>query len=994
VWLPFVARSGPLADVAAVCESARGSRGGLVLITGEPGVGKSRLAEEAAGAAERFRVVRTWCPAGGALGPWSRVVRELAADAGDVVRGSAGLSELVTGLGTVHADPGLERWRLSVDLAELFAAASSVLPLLVVIDDLHDADPSSARLLLELAPALRSLHAVVLATARDDWRGRADVWGGLNRLGRTIRLSPFTEADIGELVRAPAGDPAPWTILARTGGNPLLVTELVRSLAEGDEPGRVVPGSVQAIAAARLASLPEPAARLVSAGAVLGTRFRLDAAAAMAAGPAGELGTLVTQASDAGLFGEAAPGDGRFRHDLIRDALYAAMPADERMRLHERAAATLTGAAEVAHHLLRAGSGSLRPAAEVACRAGGEALQRLAFEDAVRWYEQAEACLAALDARDDERAELDLALGEARLAAGDREGARHALLSGAARAKALARPDLLARAALALSAGPIGFEVELLDRDQIDLLEQARAALPADEAALVTARLSVALTLIDSPDRRRELAETAVTAARRADDDAAVAVSLAALCDALAGPDHCEARGDYAGEIVAIARLLGNQPLELLGRRLRLVALLETGAIAGAEAEVLAYRTLAEVVRHPLYRWYVPLWQGMRALLDGRFDDCRAALVEAAALGEQAGSTNAAMLVATQRWCLCAEAGDRDGLTALLTELDELGLAGVWPEITRGLLLAQVGRDEDARAQLDATAPLLAAMPLDSEWLPAMAQVAETIGLIGAHPIAGWVYDALTPYAELFTVEGIGAAVRGPVHGALGLLAAATGDVVAADKHFAAGARAARSFGAPRLARRAETTVPAADPVFRRDGEYWTIRYGLVESRLRDSKGLRDLKVLLVRPGTAVAALDLLIPPGSGNGTEPDLHAPSDTGEVLDATARAAYRKRLRELESDAEEADRDGDAERGARVALERDALLAQLTAAYGLGGRVRRTGSAAERARTAVTARIRDAIRRIGRDDPALAEHLTRSVRTGTFCQYDPAAPTRWTG
>ncbi|MGH3549393.1 MAG: hypothetical protein ACRDQU_15060 [Pseudonocardiaceae bacterium] len=102
--------------------------------------------------------------------------------------------------------------------------------------------------------------------------------------------------------------------------------------------------------------------------------------------------------------------------------------------------------------------------------------------------------------------------------------------------------------------------------------------------------------------------------------------------------------------------------------------------------------------------------------------------------------------------------------------------------------------------------------------------------------------------------------------------------------------------------------------------------------------------------------------------------------------------RRLRELEDEANDADAAGDAHRSARVAAERDALLTALTAAYGLGGRARRMGSPAERARTAVTTRIRDSIRRIGQADPELGEHLSRSVRTGTFCVYDPSPPVRW--
>ena len=165
---------------------------------------------------------------------------------------------------------------------------------------------------------------------------------------------------------------------------------------------------------------------------------------------------------------------------------------------------------------------------------------------------------------------------------------------------------------------------------------------------------------------------------------------------------------------------------------------------------------------------------------------------------------------------------------------------------------------------------------------------------------------------------------------------------------------------------------------------------------MRDSKGLRDLHALLARPGTAGAALDRATAPAghrAGASAGPGaLHPPSDTGEVIDAHARAAYRQRLRELEEAAAEADVAADIERSAHIAAERDALVDALTGAYGLGGRVRRSGSAAERARTAVTARIRGAIRRISDAHPDLGRHLARSVRTGTFCVYEPDQPVRW--
>jgi len=1040
VLIPLVARAGVLAEVGSVLTAARAGRGALVTVAGEPGIGKTRLVEEGAERAEGFEVVWTWGAAAGgaALGPWSRVLRVLAGGHAAVARliadspFLAGLTDPARAGG--GPDPGGARSQLSFDLAEVIAAAAERRPVLVVFDDAHQADTSSLRLLTELAPALRTMPAAVLVTARDgdrDWHGRLDMRTALLRSGDVISLQPLAEGDVAAVVAGvtgvPAGPDLAGVIAERSAGNPFLVTELARQLAgPGIKPGAepaaarvIVPDSVRALAGARVGELTGTARAVVLAASVLGTRFRRDVLAALAGLEPGELAGALAAGRDTGLLQLAEPGEDRFRHDLVRDAIYDSIPADAREDLHTRAGrilASLAGRgrdvddAEVAYHLARAGPAAAGPAAEYARRAGDRALAALAFEDAVHWYERAASSLAALRAGDDEQARAALRLGAARLAAGDLDGGRSGFRQAAERARRAGRPDLLARAALGLGGGPAGFEVGLLDGEQISLLEEARSVLPSEQGtlvALVTARLSIASTLLLPEARRLELAAEAVRQARSAGDDAALAATLAALCDAIAGPDHCAARRAHATEIIDLADRLRDPVLGLLGRRLRLVALLETGAIADWGADVLAYRAAAEALRHPLYAWYVPLWRGMRALAAGRFDECRAALAEAAAIGERAASGNAFMLVQTQLWCLRAEEGDTAGLLGMLPDLETVAVPSSWLQVTRALVLAQAGQTEDARAQLEAVVPLLPAMPRDSEWLPSMAQVAEILALTGPHPVARWAYDALSPYAGLVVVEGICAAIRGPVDYHLALLAGALGEHEAAARHRAAGIAGARLVGALALADRIEgeaapvpvpvpVPVPRADHAFRRDGEVWTLAYRGREIRLRDSKGLRDLHALLARPGTAVAALDLAAAPGghrAGALAGPDaLHPPSDTGEVIDAQARAAYRQRLSELDEAAAESDAAADIERSARIAAERDALVAALTEAYGLGGRVRRSGSAAERARTAVTARIRDAIRRISEAHPELGRHLARSVRTGTFCVYEPDQPARW--
>ncbi len=240
---PLVARAGALAEVDSVLVAARAGRGALVAVNGEPGIGKTRLAE-AADRAAGFEVIWTWCPsaAGGApLRPWSRVVRTLAAGhaaAARLVAGSpflAALADPARDPGRGPADPEGARSQLSFDLAEVIAAAAR--PVLVVIDDAHQADPSSLRLLADLAPALRTTPAAVLVTARDGdqaWPGRLDERGALLRSALVITLPPFTETDMAGLVASLTGaPPAPdlvRIIAERSGGNPLLVTELTRQL--------------------------------------------------------------------------------------------------------------------------------------------------------------------------------------------------------------------------------------------------------------------------------------------------------------------------------------------------------------------------------------------------------------------------------------------------------------------------------------------------------------------------------------------------------------------------------------------------------------------------------------------------------------------------------------------------------------------------------------------------------------------------------------------
>lgn len=223
----------------------------------------------------------------------------------------------------------------------------------------------------------------------------------------------------------------------------------------------------------------------------------------------------------------------------------------------------------------------------------------------------------------------------------------------------------------------------------------------------------------------------------------------------------------------------------------------------------------------------------------------------------------------------------------------------------------------------------------------------------------------------------------------LGTLAQALGRTEVARGHLDAATSLHERLGAPawaersrNLAEQCRTLAAQHTGLFHRDGDTWTIGFHAAETHLKDSKGLRDLAVLLAQPGQPVHAIELHTghPPQTG------------ADQMLDDRAKAAYRKRLTELEADIDEAEANNDTHRAEKAHAERDALIAELSAAVGLGGRDRRLGDQHERARKAVTARIRDAITRIERTLPELGDHLQGSVQTGTWCSYTPTDPVHW--
>ncbi|MGH7384284.1 MAG: hypothetical protein ACREKG_03810 [Candidatus Rokuibacteriota bacterium] len=173
-----------------------------------------------------------------------------------------------------------------------------------------------------------------------------------------------------------------------------------------------------------------------------------------------------------------------------------------------------------------------------------------------------------------------------------------------------------------------------------------------------------------------------------------------------------------------------------------------------------------------------------------------------------------------------------------------------------------------------------------------------------------------------------------------------------------------------------------ANAVFRREGAFWTLAFEGLVAQLTEVKGFHDLVTLLAQPHKEIHCLEL-----AGRTAEPRGDAP-----LLDERARRELTARARELQDEIDEAEARKDRVRAERARAELDQIVTALSQALGLGGRPRRLGSAAERARTAVTWRIRNAIRKVATAHPALGRHLEHGVRTGTYCAYSPERPVEW--
>lgn len=838
---PFVGRDHEIETLASALGQGR-----LILISGEPGIGKTRLAEEFAARAReraaRVRWGRCWEGDGApAFWPWIEIIRNHARELDtDTLRAQLGsgavdvahlVDDLRTRLPDLAAPPRLDpkqaRFRLFDGIATFLANAATMQPMALILEDLHWADRPSLLLLQFLAREIESSPLLLIGTFRDAdvaaSNPMAETLGKLARHRHCVRmpLAGLAEPEVHRYVELVLGPDTAADLAAslhrETDGNPFFLAEIVRLLARdpptaADVPAAgarpfAIPETVRDVIMHRLRACSPDCIALLRVASVIGRGFTLAVLRRLPELEALPLVDLLSEALTGRLLSDnsAVTGGYAFTHSLIREALYEELPMARRVRLHWSVGEALEAhcrpdldahAAELAHHFLQAAAhdGAQR-AIHYAVRAGAHAGELLAHEEAAAHYTRALRALEQWRPAEERRiCTVLLALGDARVRSGDPTGAEADFLRAATLARKLDLPELLGRAALGLG------EVERFHDRLAGYLEEALERLGSADSGLrvrLLTRLAVTLYWTQPNTRKRALSDEAVAIARRLAHTSSLAYALAGRIATLSGPDDVEERLAASTEMRRIADTCGDRELAMVGRGWWIADSLALGHIHDVRREIDAFVTAAGELRHPYFVWWSTALQVMRTILEGDFAGAEVLAGEALRRGHHAIVADAMQTFVGHLYVLCLEQERLEQLETIVGAYVQQ-----FPHLPSGhcataLLHADRGRVAEAVTELDALAEDdFAALPRNPEWLSCVAALAETSALLPGAPHAATLYALLVPYARRVIVAGLGVLCSGSVAYFLGMLAARLGRWEEAEAHLEEALRVHRAIGA------------------------------------------------------------------------------------------------------------------------------------------------------------------------------------------------------
>ncbi|PWU25180.1 MAG: hypothetical protein C5B48_02610 [Candidatus Rokuibacteriota bacterium] len=826
----FVGRERELEVLLSGFAETLASRGRLILLVGEPGIGKSRLADELAARARArgagVLVGRCW-EAGGAPAywPWVQSLRVLIRETdpetlrAQLGAGAPDLAQLLPELRHLFPDlpepPAMEaesaRFRLFEAASAFLKRAADSRPLVLVLDDLHAADQPSLLLLQFLARELGESRLLVLGAYRNVDPSPADpLTTTLTELTREpvtsiVALAGLDEQDVRRFIELTSGESAANELVAviheETEGNPLFVGEIVRlltaegSLPESGVPRLAIPQSVRDVIARRLRHLSQECNRVLVLASVLGREFALEALGPVAGVSENELLETLDQAMVAGVISDVpgSPGHLRFAHVLIRDTLYDGLTTARRVRLHRLAVEALEALygqepgphlAELAYHCT-AGS-EFAKGLHYAQLAGDRALALLAYEEAARLYQSALDAGELSGLTDETRCELLLSLSEAEARAGNTPVAKEVALEAAEIARKLELPGQLARAAVNYS-GRLAWARAGDDDRLVPLLEEALRALGDTDIELrarLLARLAGALRDEHSRERRDTLSREAVELSRRLGNAAALAYALDGRALAIFAPDSLAEVLAIANELIPLGKQIGDGERVLQGHADRFVVAVTLGDVGTAKADLDAAIRIADELRQPAQLGLVYAVQAMVGLAEGRLGEAEELVERAFTFAERSHAHLGNSAYHAQRYTLCEFRGNLEEIEPAIRTLVNEHPARPLFHCLLAYLHVRGGRADAARREFEKLAiDGFAVLPFELEWLYGMSYLAETCVLLGDQDSATALYRLLLPHGALNVVdppEGI----RGSVSRYLGLLSTTLERWDDAARHF------------------------------------------------------------------------------------------------------------------------------------------------------------------------------------------------------------------
>ena len=839
--ISYVGRSRERERIERARSAARDGERQAVLLCGEPGIGKSRLAAYAAHAAsaEGFAVCWGGCSEDLAAPyePWIEVCSELVEHApaellsryverhgGELGRLARNLPRRVPDLPAPQSsDPETERFLLFAAVAGLLRTVAEAVPLCVVLDDLHWADAQTVALLKHMVRTINNGALQLIATYRDsDLYAEHPLSAVLADLAQServqrIALRGLRVEEVGEIVSATAGHELDEhgaalarAIAADTRGNPFFVGELLRSLMESgtlgveDDTGAWsiarasqvrLPQSVRDVIDGRVRRLGGEAREILTHGAVVGQAFDVELLTELLDLDESSVLDQLEAAVAASVLAESGERVGRFsfEHALIRQSLYESLGATRRARMHHRVALALEQLSErdgeerlselAMHWRLATASVDAGRAAGYARRAGERALASLAPAEAARLFADAIELSGDLDSV--ERCQALIGLGEAQRQSGD--GSYRATLRDASRlASELGDAELAANAALANNRGDYNVIGEV-DEQQVQAIERALELDDPPHAARRARLLALQAQELGWDEdfkRRWALAEEAVELARATEDPRTLADVLRFAFYALWSPETLELRKTIAGELVNSATATGDPAMRFWAHAVQFDALVESADIARAQPELRKLELTADQLGQPILSWIATYNRGLWALQLGEVALAEQLTERAFQLGQQAEQPDAVLVYGIALSAIRIYQGRGEEVVAMLEQSVE-----AYPRLPgwRAALAqtyALTGRHADAaKIVKDAATDGFQHILHDQTHTTALALYADAAAQARVTEAAAILYELIEPWRDQYIWNGISA--HGHARMWLAMLAATLDRPERADRDFA-----------------------------------------------------------------------------------------------------------------------------------------------------------------------------------------------------------------